>query len=355
MKLSVICVAALLAGATPAFGQAPKLADNLKDMVAAASKEGTLNLVWSGSLLGGGEVAQKHAAAFNKAYGTHIDVKFAPGIEAARYGNQLYTELQAGQPASSDIYVGAAAQLVPLLQRDLFVPVLWQKLKPGEITEQEVEADGKALRIVTSLSGITYNSNQMKEPPRLLEDYLQPQWKGKIATTPYAAGYDILPANDLWGPKKTLDFVSKLAGQVAGLIRCGDVQRIASGEFAALVMGCIGSTTQVWKERGAPVDYAIAADAAQKRYYYISIPKNAPHPNAGALFSMYLVSKSGQEVMWDTVRAGLAPVSSKVAKQIADNEAKGIKFHEVTIDWWAKHPEIETTKSEMIKLLRRSK
>jgi hypothetical protein len=29
MKLSVICVAALLAGATPAFGQAPKLADNL--------------------------------------------------------------------------------------------------------------------------------------------------------------------------------------------------------------------------------------------------------------------------------------------------------------------------------------
>lgn len=356
MRLSVVCALTFLAGAAPSFGQTPKLADNLKDMIAAASKEGTLNLVWSSSLLGGGDVAQKHAAAFNKEFGTHIDVKFSPGIEAARFGNQLYTELQAGQPASSDIYVGAAAQLIPLLQRDLFVPVPWQKLKPDVITGQEVEADNKALRIQTALSGVTYNTSQTKAPPRLLTDFLQPQWKGKLATTPYAAGYDILVANDLWGPKKTLDFIGKLSAQVAGLIRCGDVQRIANGEFAALVMDCIGSTTQVWHERGAPVDYAIPADAAQKRYYYTSIPKNAPHPNAGALFSIYLVSKAGQDVMWDTVRAELASVpGSKVAKVIADNEAKGIKFHDVTIDWWAKHPEIEATKADMIKLLRSSK
>ena len=266
MKLSVVCALTFLAGAAPAFGETPKLADNLKDMIAAASKEGTLNLVWSTSLMGGGDVAQKHAAAFNKEFGTHIDVKFSPGIEVARFGNQLYTELKAGQPASSDIFVGAVAQLIPLLQRDLFVPVPWEKLKPGETTAHETEADDKALRIQTALSGITYNTNQIKNPPHLLTDFLQPQWKGKIATTPYAAGYDILVANDLWGPKKTLDFVDKLSQQAAGLIRCGDVQRIATGEFAALVMDCISSATQVWQEKGAPVGYAIPADAAQKRY-----------------------------------------------------------------------------------------
>jgi ABC-type Fe3+ transport system substrate-binding protein len=92
-----------------------------------------------------------------------------------------------------------------------------------------------------------------------LTDFLQPQWKGKIATTPYAASYDILAANDLWGPKKTLDFISRLSGQASGLIRCGDVERIATGEFAALVMECTDNATRVWQERGAPVGYAIPA------------------------------------------------------------------------------------------------
>jgi ABC-type Fe3+ transport system substrate-binding protein len=355
MKLSLLCALAFLAGAAPAFGQSPKLAGNLKDMIAAASQEGTLDLVWSSTLLGGVDAAQQHAAAFNKEFGTHIDVKFSPGIEAARFGNQLYTEFKAGQPASSDLYAGAAAQLIPLLQGDLFMPVPWKSLEPAAIADQEIEADNKALRIQTALSGITYNTNLVKNPPHLLTDLLQPQWKGKIATTPYAAGYDILAANDLWGPKKTLDFVGQLSAQAAGLIRCGDVERIATGEFAALVMDCIDNATQVWRERGAPVGYAIPADAAQKRYYYVSIPKNARHPNAAALFSLYLVSAAGQDVMWNTVRAQLDSVpGAKVAKVIADNKAKGISFHEVTIAWWAQHPEIDATKTDMIKLLRRS-
>jgi ABC-type Fe3+ transport system substrate-binding protein len=121
-------------------------------------------------------------------------------------------------------------------------------------------------------------------------------------------------------------------------------------------MDCIENTTEIWRERGAPVGYTMPADAAQKRYYYISIPRNARHPNSAALFTLYLVSEAGQDVMWDTIRAGLASArGSHVAKLIGDSEAKGIKFHEVTIDWWGKHPEIETTKTEMIKILRRGK
>jgi len=71
MKLYVLCALAFLAGAAPAFGQSPKLADNLKDMIAAASKEGTLDLVWSSSLLGGADAAQQYAAAFNKKFGNN--------------------------------------------------------------------------------------------------------------------------------------------------------------------------------------------------------------------------------------------------------------------------------------------
>lgn len=355
MKFAVIFAVALLGSAVSAGAQTLNLPADSKDLAAAAGREGTLNLVWPESF-GGADAVQQYAAAMNKEFGTHIAVKYVPGIEMARFGNQLYTEMQAGQPASSDVYVGAAAQLVPLLQRGLFVPVPWRKLAPKDISDRDVEADGKALRIETALSGVTYNTGLVDKPPRLLTDYLQPQWKNKIATTPYAAGYDILAANDLWGPQKTLDFVRKLSGQIAGLVRCGEVQRLATGEFSALVMDCIGNATEVWREKGAPVGYAIPADAAQKRYYYITIPKNARHPNAAALFGSYLVSKGGQDIMWDTTKAGLGDVpGSPFAKVLADSQPKGVKFGDVTIDWWARHPEIETTKAQMINILRQGR
>lgn len=336
----------------PALAQASPVADTLDGIIAAAKKEGTLNIVWSESLMGGNDAVQQHMAAFNKLFGTDIKVKYAPGAAVARVGNQLYTEMQAGQPASSDIYIGAAAQTQPLIEKGLFLSVPWAKLYPQRIRSEDSEKDGQALRIQTTLSGITYNTNLVKDPPKRLVDYLDPKWKGKLASTPYAAGFDILAANDMWGPKKTIDFVRKLSAQVAGLTRCGDVESIATGEYAALVMDCLGNTTLAWQERGAPVGYVIPSDAAQKRYYYVSIPKNAAHPNVGALFAIYLDSKAGQEVMWKTTHGDLNDLEgSHVAEQIAAYEKKGVKFPEITIDWWSAHPEIDKTKAELIKIL----
>ena len=164
MRSTAICVLAAVAMASPAFAQT-EIAGSLDSMIAAARQEGTLSLVWSDSIMGGSDQVALHEAAFNKLFGTAISFKFAPGIEMARLGNQLFTEMQAGQKASSDIYIGAAAQVVPLLQKDLFVPVPWQRLQPDRITPKEVEEDGKALRFQTALSGVTYNTTLIKTPP----------------------------------------------------------------------------------------------------------------------------------------------------------------------------------------------
>ena len=345
---------ALLASST-AWAQEKPIPQTLDALIAAAKQEGTLSLVWSESSMGSSEVVKKHEAAFNKLFGTNISFKFAPSVEMARLGNQLLTEMQAGQPASSDIYVGAAAQVLPLLQKDLFRQVPWTALSPKRITANEVEQDGKALRFQTALSGFTYNSQMMKNPPTTLAGFLAPEWKGKIASTPYAAGFDILAAEGMWGPEKTLDYVRKLSPQLSGLIRCGDVERIATGEYAALVMDCISNTTLDWQQRrGAPVAYAIPSDGAQKRYYYLTIPKHTAHPAAAALFTIYLTAREGQQVMWETLFVDLHSLEgSQMAKVIAEYEAKGVKFPEITIDWWAKHPEVDKTKAEMIKILSR--
>ena len=345
---------AVLSLGVASSAQADQLATSRAGMIAAAKKEGALDVVWSTSLMGGASAIQQYQAGFDKMFGLKLAITFAPGAEVARVGNQLLAEMQAKQPASTDIYIGAAAQTQPLIAKNLFMPVPWPTLEPKRISAADSEKDGRALRIQTALSGVSYNTTLMPHPPKTLLGYLAPKWKGKLATTPYAAGFDILAANDFWGPTKSLDFVRKLSKQAAGLIRCGDIESLADGEYAALVMDCISNATLQWKARGAPVAYSIPSDGAQKRFYYVSVPRNSAHPNAAVLFGLYLLSRSGQATMWRVAHTDLdSEPGSHMAKLVSRYEKRNVRFPEVTIDWWAKHPEINKTKDEMIKILSR--
>lgn len=353
MKRLAALIAVLLGCASPSWAQkAPDLPTTLDALVAAARKEGRLNLAWSESLLGGGDAAQRYAAAFNAYFKTDIAFSYAPAVEVARLGNQLFTEMQTGQPASSDLFVGAAPQMLPVVKRGMLLPVQWASLMPDRITADMAEAGGQALRIQTAMSGISYNTQMITAPPETLEDFLKPEWKGRIASTPYVAGFDILAARDLWGPDRTVAFMTRFAPQVAGLIRCGDVERLATGEFAALVMDCSGNLTLKWQDEGAPVAYFVPKDAAQRRYYYVSVPRHARNPAAAALFGLFFDTAPGQALMWDIIRIDLdAFKESHEAKLVAATRAKGAVFTDVTIDWWDRHPEVDETKSRTIKIL----
>jgi ABC-type Fe3+ transport system substrate-binding protein len=324
----------------------------LKELAAAANREGALTLSWSGSTFAGIQGAARFQAAMNKAFGTNIRVNFLPGADMARIINTLATEYSAGQKASVDIALGAAPQLVPVLKLNYFEPVDWKKYLPGRITDEMVEADGQLLRIVTGLSGATYNSALAPMKPTTLEDFLKPAWKGKIASTPYSAGFDILLAEDVWGKEKTVTYVRALAKQITGLIRCGEAERIATGEYLALVMDCTGQDALQWQEKGAPLDQMMPLDAAQQRYYYFAVPKNAQHPNAAKLYSIFTMTEEGQKLSYDTWKTDLHSLrGSKMGKMVDDFSKRGVKFKEVTIGWYAQHPEIDATKSELIKIL----
>ncbi len=332
--------------------RAGEINDELKALVAAADKEGSVNLSWSQSTLGGSQGAALLRDGMNKVFGSHVKVNFSPGPEMARIANQLVIELGAKQSAHVDVYLGAAAQLAPLIDTDLFEPVEWGKYLPDRVVSKSVESGGRFMRITTGLSGVTYNTTLAPYKPTTLQDFLKPEWKGKIATTPYAASFDILLANDMWGRDRTLDYMRKLTTQIAGLIRCGDAERIATGEFAALVMDCTGQDSLVWRERGAPMDQAIPNDAAQIRYYYVAVPRNARNPAAAKLVSLFLETPEGQKIAYDTWKADLHSYpGAHIASQIDDNIARGVSFREVTVDWWRQHPEIDANKGEFTKIL----
>ena len=233
----------------------------------------------------------------NKMFGTNIHINFVPGADMARIGNQLATEYSAGQKAACDIMLGAAPQIAPLVKARYLRTGRMEQLPAVARYAGMTEVGGKLIRMVTGLSGVTYNSSLAPMKPSTLEDFLKPEWKGKIASTPYAAGFDVLLATDVWGKEKTLDYVEKLSHQIAGLIRCGEAERIATGEYLALVMDCTGQDALQWQEKGAPLAQMMPLDAAQERYYYFGIPKNAQHPNAAKLYHAVSADRGGTEAL----------------------------------------------------------
>ncbi len=350
--LSGLAAAITLALGLPNIALAQEMNAALKELAAAANKEGTLTLSWSGSTFAGIQGAARYQAALNKAFGTNIKVNFLPGADMARIVNQIATEYSAGQKASVDIALGAAPQIAPVLKAHFFEPVDWKKYMPGRITDEMIEMNGELIRIVTGLSGATYNSALAPMKPATLEDFLRPQWKGKIASTPYAAGFDILLADDVWGKQRTFNYVRALSKQVAGLIRCGEAERIATGEYLALVMDCTGQDALQWQEKGAPLDQMMPLDAAQQRYYYFAIPKNTQHPAAAKLYTLFQMSAEGQKLSYDTWKTDLHFLpGSRMGKMVDDYKKKGVKFKEVTVDWYVQHPEIDAGKSELIKIM----
>ncbi len=345
------CLVAL-APLCPAPALAQTFNEPLKKLIADANKEGRLTLGWSNNSLAGVAGAARAQAEMNKMFGANIRVDFLPGPDMARVANQLTTEYTAGQKAHVDIMLGAATQLAPMVRLDVLAPVDWRSYMPERVTPEMVEMDGRMMRIVTGLSGATYNSALAPMKPERLDDFLRPEWKGRIASTPYAAGFDVLVASDIWGEARTFEFVRKLTKQVAGLIRCGDAERVATGEYLAIVMDCTGQDALLWQEKGAPIDQMLPLDAAQKRYYYFAIPKNAQNPAAAALYSLFLMTPSGQKLAFDTWKTDLHLFpDSKMAKITADFEKKGVQYREITMNWWMRHPEIDQKRAELIKII----
>ena len=115
----VLTVTTLLGGSAGA----QEINTALKELAAAANREGALTLSWSGTSLGGIQGASRYQAAMNRVFGTNIRINFLPGADMARIVNQLATEHLAGQKGSVDIVLGASPQIVPIVKLDMFEQV----------------------------------------------------------------------------------------------------------------------------------------------------------------------------------------------------------------------------------------
>ena len=313
----------------------------LKQVIEAAKKEGKLDLTWGASIMGGHAGVTELGAAMNAMYGTKIAVRFTPGPALPEVLNAVIISQGANRPSPTDALIGTNQHAAEAYTRGVSVPVNWTELLPGRIQSDSVEANGAAIRVFTTLpGGIIYNTEKAPYKPTKLTDLLKPEWKGKIASTPYAASWELLTANDVWGEDRALDFARQLSSQLAGLMRCNELDRVATGEFIAFAMDCTGRDWVEMLRKKAPVAHVVPEDFPAQRFYYMSIVKNAANPNAAKLFTTFLHTPEGQKLIWKSSDTDLHTYpESPLAKEIADYEKRGIKFRQYTVEWHLQHPE----------------
>ena len=239
-----------------------------KSLVAQAKKEGTINLAWGASTLGGKKGINRFKAGFNKFYGLNTNFKYTVGIHFAGQTRKLIEELSAGRKAFMDVTLAGGSQVGTWGKAKGLIAVDWASLMPhipAATLKKMVSADNTMVQFVGRTRTIIYNKNLIKasDAPKSMLDLLNPKWKGKIASTPYAAGF-----YGVWDKAKLMAFANKLTDNLGGLMRCGEYDRITSGEFPIFALACEAGRIRQDIARGSPMAIVIPTDYMGIDHWY---------------------------------------------------------------------------------------
>ncbi len=346
----------LMALAMAAPVVAANLSPELKALAAAADKEGEILVMWSSSTMGGPKGAKVFEDRMNKEYGTSLKINWAPGPSMPQMGNRVAMSYVNNLPSPTDVYMGFSRNMATLHKHKIFASAPWGKYYPGWLDKRVIEQNGTLVRVMSVTLGFTYNTKLAPFPPTRVSDFLKPEWKGKVATTPYGAGFEQLASNEVWGPKKAIKFVESFTNQIAGFMRCSDAERLTSGEFLALVFDCSGDSMQRAIDKGAPLARVVPSDAPLVSYFYFGVPKNAVHPNGGRLLAAYAGSKDGQRTVYELTTGDTHTLpGSVVGKEITALEAKyGAKFVDADVNWQLANKAGNKAQNEAKKIMRKA-
>jgi ABC-type Fe3+ transport system substrate-binding protein len=336
-------------------------ASTLPDLIKGAKSETTLKAQWGADTLDGGPGLEKIVAAMNKKYGLKLKPSFTPGANMQGMMGKITREAAAGQPASSDVYFGNPQSMLQAMKSKtkVLAPINWKGILERPIPEEAgfdpIVPGNIGIAMASTLVGVIYNSDMVKgnDIPKKLDDALNPKWKGKIASTPYAAGLREFAMPELLGKERIVDYAKKLSKHIGGLMRCGEMDKITSGEFLMLVLACGDQEVNVAQRTGIPMGYAIMDDATLSHTRYSGVPVNSSSPNAAALFIVFLHTAEGQKLMWDIdgLDFHLYPESHQ-KKKIDAARARGAKFVVSTPQWLDKNKDYQKTQAELEKILR---
>ncbi|HZA52089.1 MAG TPA: extracellular solute-binding protein [Myxococcaceae bacterium] len=263
--------------------------DRAQRLVEQAKKEGQV-LLYSTMTVNDGKAL---AAEFERKYGVRV-VHWRSSAE--KIVNRVVGEARARRH-EADVVETSAHRMEALhregLLADFHSPVL-RELVPAAFPR------GHRQHVADRFSFFVmgYNTNLVKpeELPRTYEDLLQPRWAGKITIE----GTDVAwfaAVTQAMGEKKGLAYFHKLAA-TKPQIRNSHIltaQLVASGEVP-FFLTAYNNNMETLKRKGAPVEWA-PLQPAFGQSASIGVLRDAPHPHAALLFTEFVLSKDGQEIL----------------------------------------------------------
>jgi len=223
--LAALSLAACGGASPPAASSLPVQAaagaanPKLQQLIDGAKKESVLKGMWSTNSFGGAQGWEELVAGLNKRYGLSLKPQFTPGPNMQAFMGQIIQEAAANKPASTDVILGNAQTTHAAEGTNALKPQDWASIvdRPVQATPDfdPVAPGGISLAISSTVTGITYNPDLVKDPPRKLTDLLDPKWKGKIASTAAANGFPELATKGMLGHDYMLDFMKKFTAQMA--------------------------------------------------------------------------------------------------------------------------------------------
>jgi len=155
---------------------------------------------------------------------------------------------------------------------------------------------------------VGFNTSKVKRTdiPSSYEGFTDPKWKGRIAVE--ATDSEWMATLVKTSPKG-MDVVQRIAA-LQPTLRKGHVllaSLVAAGDVP-VGLAMYNSNIETLKRKGAPIDY-VPVQPVVARPQGIGVARNAPHPNAAALFADFVLSPEGQKLFESM---GRVPASTKI-------------------------------------------
>ena len=243
-------------------------------------------------------------ADMEQRYGIDIAINFTPGPPSSVMSGRLVEETAAGETPSTDIFLATSGSLKAAIDGNAIEEVDWMALSEAVTEEMARSGGGYGLPVfVRYQPTVVFNTNLVPpdQAPRTYEDVLDEKFRNAVATTPYFASWDA--SAFFLGEERILDFAEKFGEtQLAGFMGCGESERIATGEFTLLFVGCGHNWYLQGEAEGAPV--AIRTMTGEDKVWagseYYAVPVKSPNPNMAKLFAIYMATTpEAQTIMWE--------------------------------------------------------
>jgi len=271
------------------------LATSLEELVAAAKKEGVIELLAPSTT--GQKGAQALGNAFNKKYGLNTKINYSPSSNMTGDVAKLVMAAAASATPEWDLMLVTDAHHATLWARKLHQPFDYAKLG---IASELIQYDNGVVSLANQFVLPAYNKNILpaQDVPKRWEDLLDAKWKGGKLGVSTATHHLSRLAVGPWGESKASEFVRALAKQEPILGTLANLYtRLQVGEIL-LAATLTDSFISQAKKEGAPIVFAEGLDPVISPTYNAGVPKGARHPNAGHLFAVFLTFLEAQEV-WE--------------------------------------------------------